>query len=84
MKSKMPWYLAKDICMDSHPQDFCGNDNLNRFLIDKWLRQSAKLGMFVHAPRKGLVSLRLCGRQEKRESDEGLAETHVGHVHETW
>ena len=36
----------------------------------KVLGESSKMGMFIHAPRKGLVSLRLCGRVSKEVQSE--------------
>ena len=73
----------------SPERNLCGHptagllwERLKKKVLIKNGSESSKLGMFVHAPRKGLVSFRLQvgykkGRKEKQ------SETHVGHIDET-
>ena len=47
----------------------------------KWLGKCSNLGMLVHAPRKRLTPLRLCGRHGDG-AGEGQLKTHVGRIDE--
>ena len=72
----MPWYLSKESCMDTHPQDYCWNDHLRSLTENGWDKVPNKESLFLHRA-KGL-----CLSVYVDEIKNGLTETHVGHIHQ--